>query len=315
MLLTAVSPLQVTEGQYLAGESTDVLEYTDQSPEDALTAIMTEDGFLLKPALSTTTGDRTGQNDVFAYTVQSGDTLSVLAQRFGLKKETIVAENDLWGRETLRSGQILKILPVDGLSYQVKKGDTLEKIAQKFKVKKEALIVQNGLENETLSANDLLIVPGAVKAAPAPASLIARAGNAPSSSAGYDVAASAVGKLLWPTAAGAKLTQGFRRGHYALDIASRARGPIYAAASGKVIKAAYGWNGGYGNYVIIDHGNGMQTLYGHNERLYVQEGQYVEQGQTVAWMGNSGRVYGATGIHVHFEVRINGVKYNPMKFF
>jgi murein DD-endopeptidase MepM/ murein hydrolase activator NlpD len=59
----------------------------------------------------------------------------------------------------------------------------------------------------------------------------------------------------------------------------------------------------------------MQTLYGHNEKLYVETGQYVDQGQTIAWMGRSGRVYGPTGIHVHFEVRINGVKYNPMNFF
>ena len=121
--------------------------------------------------------------------------------------------------------------------------------------------------------------------------------------------------LIWPTIKKARLTQGYRRGHYAVDIAIRSKAPIFAAASGKVIKAAYGWNGGYGNVVIVDHGNGMQTLYGHNEKLYVTVGQYVEQGQTIAWMGRSGRVYGPTGIHLHFEVRINGVKYNPMNFF
>ncbi len=301
---------QFTEGYQIEGDP-GVLELTEQGPDNALDNIMTEDGFILKPALNSVQGDRTTANEIFAYEVEAGDTLSSIAQQFGIKKETLVMENDLWNVNNLRKGMMLKILPVDGVSHLVQKGDTVEKIAKKYSVDKEAIIKQNQLEDSgELLAGNALIIPGGKKSMP-----VSLAYNAPSSASGYQYTGPSTGRLIWPTLKAAKLTQSFHKGHYALDIANRNRGPIFAAAAGKVIVAKYGWNGGYGNYIIIDHGNGMQTLYGHNEKLYVTEGQYVEQGQTISWMGNTGRVYGATGIHVHFEVRINGVKYNPMNFF
>ncbi|MBN1258178.1 M23 family metallopeptidase [Candidatus Peregrinibacteria bacterium] len=308
LLLSPFIPLyQFTEGYQL--DEPGVMDFTEQETESALRTIMTEDGFLLKPALNSTEGDRSTANEIFAYTVEPGDTLSSVAQRFGIKKETLVMENDLWNVNSLKTGITLKILPVDGISHLVKKGDTVASVAKKYKVENEVVIRQNQLEDgQELLAGTALIIPGATKAVPS------YAVSAPGSVAGY-AGPIAAGKLIWPTLKESKLTQGFHRGHYAIDIGNRAKGPIFAAASGKVIKADYGWNGGYGNYIIIDHGSGMQTLYAHNEKLYVTEGQYVEQGQTISWMGNSGRVYGATGIHLHFEVRINGVKYNPLNFF
>lgn len=106
-------------------------------------------------------------------------------------------------------------------------------------------------------------------------------------------------------------TQFFHKGHFAVDIQTRGGGPIFAAEAGTVIRADTGWNGGYGNVIEIDHGNGLVTLYGHNKELYVQKGDRVERGQQIAWMGNTGFVYGQTGIHTHFEVRQNGVKKDP----
>ena len=275
---------------------------------------MTEDGFLLKPALNSTTGDRSTANEIFAYEVEPGDTISSIAQRFGVKKETLVMENDLWNANRLRTGLTINILPVDGISHLVKKGDTPTSIAKKYKVEEDVIVRQNQLEDELLIGS-ALIIPGAKKEMPVQKYVSVTGNSAPANVAGYNYNGSSSGRLIWPTLAKAKITQGYRRGHYAVDIATRSKGPIFAATGGKVIKAAYGWNGGYGNVVILDHGNGMQTLYAHNEKLYVTAGQYVEQGQTIAWMGNSGRVYGVTGIHLHFEVRINGVKYNPMNFF
>lgn len=108
-----------------------------------------------------------------------------------------------------------------------------------------------------------------------------------------------------------QVSQGYRRGHYALDIANRNRPDIYATAAGVVMQADYGWNGGYGNVVVIDHGNGYQTLYAHNELLHVSEGQSVKRGQVIAKMGNTGRVYGATGIHLHYECHLDGIRINP----
>jgi murein DD-endopeptidase MepM/ murein hydrolase activator NlpD len=313
--ITSFAPLyQYTEG-YQYENDMGASDITQQDSGNALANIMTEDGFLLKPALNSAQGDRSTANEIFAYQVESGDTLSSVAQRFGVKKETLIMENDLWRNSSLRTGMVVKILPVDGISHLVQKGDTIEKIAKKYNVAQNVITKQNQLaDGEDLLTGTALIIPGATKSQPVYAAKTVVGKTAPGSVAGY-YGGSSKGRLIWPTLSAARLTQGFHSGHYALDIANRNRGPIFAAAAGKVVKASYGWNGGYGNVIIIDHGNGMQTLYGHNEKLYVTEGQYVEQGQTISWMGNTGRVYGATGIHVHFEVRINGVKYNPMNFF
>jgi len=312
-----MSTYQITHGsatEDFLGDGFDMIGYTERDAEHTIEDVMTEDGFLLKPAINSTEGDRTGFSDVFMYTVEPGDTLSTIAQSFNLKKETLMAENNLWNPNRLKTGSQLRILPVDGLSHTIKKGDTIDKIAKKYKIKKEDIVKQNQLEKTTLAVNTILIIPGAKRAAPVykPSTKYYAKSTAPSSVANYN-GTTTIGRLLWP--AKGQITQGYRRGHLAIDIAHRAKGAIYASASGKVIKAATGWNGGYGNVVIIDHGNGMQTLYAHNEKLYVKSGQYVEKGQTIAWMGNTGRVYGRTGIHLHFEVRIKGVKYNPMNFF
>jgi len=312
LLLTPFFPAyELTEGYYIGQleEDLSVFEYTEQNTEYAIADVITEDGFLLKPAINSTEGDRTGFSEIFVYTVEPGDTLSNIAQRFSLKKETLMAENNLWNPNRLRVGARIKVLPVNGLSHVVKKSETVEKIAKKYKIETEALIAQNQLaEDEILEANRVLIVPGAKREAPT-----YFVSTAPANVANYSGPKTAVGRLIWPTVG--KITQGYHRRHTAIDIGNRNKGPIYAVAGGKVIKARTGWNGGYGNVIIIDHGNGMQTLYAHNEKLYVTEGQYVEQGQTISWMGRSGRVYGPTGIHLHFEVRIKGVKYNPMNFF
>lgn len=101
--------------------------------------------------------------------------------------------------------------------------------------------------------------------------------------------------------------------HKGLDITcGGAQGKrICAAEAGTVIVAAYGWNGGYGNYVIIDHGNGLSTLYGHCESLSVSVGQQVSRGEFIANVGNTGNSFGP---HCHFEVRINGNHTNPRPY-
>jgi murein DD-endopeptidase MepM/ murein hydrolase activator NlpD len=121
------------------------------------------------------------------------------------------------------------------------------------------------------------------------------------------------GKLLFPTIG--KYTQYFKPGHYAVDIANQQAPENLAADAGVVEKAKCGWNGGYGCYVMLNHGNGMQTLYAHMGKIFVTVGEQVTRGQVIGKMGNTGRVYGMTGIHLHFEVIINGVKRNPIAFF
>lgn len=118
------------------------------------------------------------------------------------------------------------------------------------------------------------------------------------------------------------ITQRFSKRHSAFDIGDRSQPPIVAAAGGKVIKANTGCGsrqygcggGGYGNYVIIDHGDGIHTLYGHMAYLLVKEGDTVQQGDAIGKMGNTGNSYGATGLHLHFEVRKGNLKLDPANF-
>jgi len=99
--------------------------------------------------------------------------------------------------------------------------------------------------------------------------------------------------------------------HKGIDIGASHGTPIKAAAGGTVTYAGYGYNGGYGNYLVIDHGGGISTAYGHCSSLEVSAGTYVSQGQLVARVGNTGNSYGN---HLHFEVRVNGVSYNPLNY-
>ena len=108
------------------------------------------------------------------------------------------------------------------------------------------------------------------------------------------------------------ITQGYRAGHYAYDIADRSMPPILAARSGIVTESYVGgWGNGYGNHITIDHGDGYTTLYAHCNEVYVVEGQYVSQGDVIAQMGNTGQVYGVTGIHLHLVLTYNGEKVSP----
>ncbi|MBR2787114.1 MAG: peptidoglycan DD-metalloendopeptidase family protein [Clostridia bacterium] len=142
-----------------------------------------------------------------------------------------------------------------------------------------------------------------------------------SSSGNTDTGASAYtgGKLGWPCPSSSTVTSpygyrilfGVSDFHTGIDIGSPMGNDIVAAESGTVILASYGWNGGYGNYIIINHGNGITTRYAHASQLYVSVGQTVTKGQTIAAIGTTGN---STGPHLHFEVRENGSHTNPFNY-
>jgi len=285
----------------------------------------TNTGFLMNSAGQSTIGARSDMSDTLIYVVQSGDTLSKIAQKFQLNISTITWANNIIDSNQLKVGTKLTILPVDGVFHKIEKGDNLDKIAKKYKVEKDPIIAQNKIDDKSLVVGKYLIVPGG-KVTITRDYIAYNRGQSGKRTAPNNVktniprllksgSTSAVGYMKMIKPAAGKYTQYYHRGHYAVDIAHAGKGPIFAAASGKVIKAAGGWNGGYGNVIIIDHGNGFKTLYAHNEVLYVKVGDYVTQGQTISWMGNTGRVYGRTGIHLHFEVIKNGVKKNPLSYF
>jgi len=228
------------------------------------------------------------------YVVREGDNLSQIAEMFGVSVNTIIWANDINKGDLIQTGQVLIILPVTGLRYTVQKGDTISSITKKYKGDKEEIIRFNDLSEDTvLSIGDEIIIPDG-EAPYKPVSVYASARARGTSGPSY------VGFYLRPIQGGTK-TQGLH-GYNAIDLATYCGAPIFASASGKVIiSRSYGWNGGYGNYIVITHPeNGTQTLYSHNSKNIVSSGWNVVKGQIIGYIGSTGK---STGCHVHFEVR------------
>lgn len=239
---------------------------------------------------------------ISVYVVREGDTLSGIAKLFGVSPNTILWANDLSRGSVLKVGQTLTILPVTGVKYAVRRGDTLSSIAKRFGGDADEIASFNGIEGGSLSVGEEIIIPDGEIAEPA-ASFGARPAVARSSAPLGTL--EQIGYYLRPIVGGRK-TQGIH-GYNGVDIATPRGTPILASASGYVIVSREGgWNGGYGNYIVIEHDNGTQTLYSHNSGNIVSVGQRVVQGQVIGYVGSSGK---ATGPHVHFEIR-NGIR-NP----
>jgi murein DD-endopeptidase MepM/ murein hydrolase activator NlpD len=312
--LLVLTSVNVTNATFHGGEGVDV-EYL--ALEISAGYITDEEGFLIKsmPLEGEATYDL-NRIEMVEHEVQPNETLSLIAYRYGLNVSSVRYSNPALGNsDYLKIGQKLQIPPKNGIYVDIDGGDSLVKIVEEYKGNLDETKAFNALEDEEglTEGEELFIVEGrpqavAVAIANTP-TYSAPASSGPPAVTQYDIAPSAEGWIR-PTQGG--ITQGYRGGHYAYDVADRSRPPILAAASGTVIKASSGtWGGGYGNHIIIDHGNGYQTLYAHAEVLYVNNGDYVNQGQVIAKMGNTGRVYGATGIHLHFEISYNGRKLSP----
>lgn len=245
---------------------------------------------------------------ISTYTVQTGDSISEIADRFGVSTNTIRWANNMAAKAPIKVGQELTILPITGVRHKVAKGDTLASIAKRYKSDADDIASFNGLEpGEKLSAGDSIIVPDGEMNIPT--EQIKKKPTKTNGSSGtkgplVNIQTGPSGYYSKPVVNGI-LTQGYHDQYHALDI-SLPRGqsmgaPILAAASGKVIVAKpSGFNGGYGEMIIIQHDNGTQTLYGHLSSVKVSVGQQVNRGDVIGGMGSTGR---STGPHLHFEVR------------
>lgn len=276
---------------------------------------------------------RAPRTEIETYTVQSGDTISGIAHRFGINIGTVLWANGLTANSLIKPGTTLKILPVSGVLHKVKSGDTLGKIAQTYGANADEILLANRLASDaTIRLNDELIVPGGVPPTPpAPVrTTVARAPDVPINriaGKAIDIYQELTGKedtrdrpadleedkpktsLLWPVP-GRIITQYFGWRHTGLDINGDYVDPIYASEDG-VVEVA-GWNsGGYGLQVLINHGGGMKTRYAHASKLFVKPGESVKRGQVIAMVGTTGR---STGTHIHFEVIINGKVQNPLAY-
>ena len=235
--------------------------------------------------------------EIRVYTVREGDSLSQIAEMFDVTTNTIRWANDLDSSTRIQPGDSLVILPITGVRHLVKSGDTPSSIATKYDGDADEILSYNQLESAAdLVVGETIIIPGGAvhqaPATPAPSTRSDPAVPAPSTSGGG-------GGFAHPVP-GALRTQGIH-GYNAVDLAAGHGTPIRAAAAGEVIVSkSSGWNGGYGNYIVVRHGNGSQTLYAHLSSNLVGVGAYVGQGETIGRMGSTGR---STGTHLHFEVR------------
>ncbi len=248
------------------------------------------------------------RTEIITYVVEGGDTISTIAQKFNISVNTVLWANNLNSNSLIRPGDKLKILPVTGVSHQIQKGETLTKIAKMYSADAEKIIEFNKLTDEKdIVQGEILIIPDGKISPPPPkrtTSTLARVRE-------FFVPPSAPpsrSRMVWPTS-GHVITQYFTWRHSGLDIDGDLTSPIFAAESGKVIFA--GWNGGYGNKIDIDHGNGIITRYGHLSKFLVKKGDEVSRGQTIGIMGSTGW---STGSHLHFEVIINGRRNNPLNY-
>lgn len=234
------------------------------------------------------------------YKVAEGDTVSGIAEKFGISADTVMSANDLSDPNNLQIGDELDILPVSGVLHTVADGDNINDLALLYGVTAESIAEFNGLvDPNMLRLGDKLIVPDG-KIQMARASSVSRGGR-PS--------AAATGSFRWPT--GGTITQYFgENGHSGLDIANQ-QGTVIGAADGGVVVTALKLGYGYGWHLVIDHGNGYRTLYSHLSAFHVDYGERVAKGESIGLMGSTGL---STGPHLHFEVFQNGVRVNPLKF-
>lgn len=246
------------------------------------------------------------RDTIITYTVEKGDTISTIAQKFGVSEDTIRWANDLT-TDRLTVGDELKILPVSGMSHKVARGDTVYTIAKKYDTEPQQIInfpFNDFADPEvfTLSEGTTIIVPEGIK----PKAPVRSPRIAPQLIP--DTIAQGSAGFLWPAAG--NITQYPVWYHNAVDIANKAAPPVGAAKKGKVMYSGC-VRGGYGCHIILSHEGNLETLYAHLQEMYVSLGQEVSQGQLIGKMGSTGR---STGTHLHFEVRKNGAVVSPLPY-
>lgn len=288
------------------------------------------DVFVQNSSTKTQINKNAGRIDPSVYIVKGGDTLSTIAEEYRLKVQTLLWANNLSESDFIRPGMELLIPQGDGVIVEVKEGDTVETLAQKYNTSGQLIVEINALESPyILSVGSEIFLPDGVM--PEPPKPVIQApiysgivASAPASTGTTAPRTAANRWLSWPVAGGGMLTQCFSGWHNGVDIADRNSPSVLAAAPGTVTFSGcqsgscppLGTNsGGWGLAwtVIVDHGNGYSTIYGHLKNLYVSSGQSVSAGQALGQMGQTGLAY---GIHLHFMVVYSGTwtAVNPAQF-
>ena len=273
---------------------------SDPTPAAGGGDIIVEDGALVPGGdineEEESTESLTSNGEISVYIVREGDTLSQIAEMFDVSAKTVLWANEIRDPSIIQPGDSLVILPITGVRHVVKEGDTIGSIAKKYEGDTDDILAYNQLDSaDEISVGDTIVIPGGEVAAPK------RTYATPVRTSGGGAIVSGGGSSGFShPLPGAIKSQGLH-GYNGIDFAAGAGTPIRAAAAGDVIVSkSYGWNGGYGLYVVVKHPNGTQTLYAHNSSNIVSVGQRVVSGQVIGYVGSTGR---STGSHLHFEVR------------
>ena len=289
-------------------------------------------GTILDPGISSSFASSCGTSNtqISTYVVNQGDTISSVAHMFNVSVNTILWANGLTGKSVLQPGDTLVILPISGINYVVKKGDTLQSIAKKYGQDHSADTLSDILSYNDVTASSQLVI-GQTIIIPSAEMSTDNTGNttpiqARKNTTGINPRSLSNDEPLldniknWPSYPGCNYPtvgcyylrpiQGGRisqklHGHNAVDLAAPIGTPIVASADGVVIISRIngGWNGGYGNFIVISHSNGTQTLYAHmlgKSAGLVSVGEHVTQGEQIGYIGLTGHT---TGPHIHFEIR------------
>lgn len=282
--------------------------FSENSNTAKIASPLTNQSIIVGENVFATTISDKPRDKVLKYTVAKGDTLSTVAQKFGISANTIKWANDLTS-DTLSVGDVLDIPPVTGVVHKVARGDTIYTIAKKYDTEPQKIadFTFNDFANpETFSLieGQILYVPDGIKPSQQP--YIRRQVYIASGPSSTSFSASG---FTWPVHG--IVTQFASWYHMALDVAAPVGTPIVAAKSGVITSVSVGsYDGGYGNNVIVDHGGGYTTHYAHMSNVNVNAGQNVVGGSTViGWIGLTGRT---TGPHLHFELRQGGSLINPL---
>ena len=234
-----------------------------------------------------------------SYKVKKGDSVSKIASSFSVSMDAIIASNGITNARSLREGEVLRIPNMDGIPYTVKAGDSLSRISQTMGVPIEAILDANDIQSDTISAGTTLFIPGARM--------------------NREDLKLALGELFIYPLKGSRLSSpfgwrddpisGVRRHHAAVDLSAPQGTSVKAAMGGKV--SSTGYNMTYGNFIILSHSGGFQTMYAHLNTVAVKKGEQVAQGTQIGTVGSTGY---STGPHLHFAVFKNNRAVNPLDY-
>jgi murein DD-endopeptidase MepM/ murein hydrolase activator NlpD len=267
--------------------------------EQALYRIVVPEEYVEKPVQRP--GDAKGLDDVTvrSYSIKAGESISQIAQRLGLRLDTLISFNGIQDARSLRAGTVLRYPNADGISYRVRRGDTLEAIAKSFSAPLEGILDKNGLDTSVISVGQELFIPGAHLSQ-----------NEINRVLGNLFLYPVRGRISSYFGVRQDPFTGVKRFHNGIDIVNAVDTPITAAMTGRV--ESVGYNNNYGRFIILKHlGTGYQTMYAHLDKVLVSRGENVRQGQEIGELGNTGY---STGAHLHFSVFKNNEPVDPLRF-